>query len=161
MRRQSHAEITARAFTLVELMVVMAIIATLALMAVPRFNNALGPRRAEMAANRVAADLDYARRHARMTATTVAVRFEATNSAYTLVGVADPDHPTQTYIVKLGDDPYRAALGSIDLGGDTNLIFDGWGDADTRAAIAVTTTAAEYLVTLERYAPHAAVSRTR
>jgi len=161
MRRSTSAARAACAFTLVELMIVMAIIATLAFMAVPRFNNALAPRRAEMAAGRIAADLDYARRHARATSSAIVVQFDASRSTYTLIGVTHPDHPAQAYAVALTDEPYRATIGTFDVGGDTNIVFDAWGDADARASISVVTGNIEYLISVERYAPHASVSRTR
>lgn len=71
-----------RAFTLVELVVTLGILGTLAAIAIPRYHAAAVRHRAEMAANRVAADLDLARRTAIARGETVNLMFKGEKRAY-------------------------------------------------------------------------------
>ena len=53
-----------------------------------------------------------------------------------LNGEPDPDHGG-AYVVNLADEPYRCAIQSADLGGDTLLAFDGFGAPDADGVIVV------------------------
>lgn len=70
--------------TLVELMVVVAVAAILAMIAIPSFNDTLERRRLEGAANELSADLQYARSQA--VADNVTVTLTTTASGYTITG---------------------------------------------------------------------------
>lgn len=125
----------ASAFTLLEFMIVITIIGTLALIAVPRYASFLAEQRIEAAARRVGADLAYAQRSARMTSSSLTVRFNVSAESYTLVGLADPDHAGVDYSVILSREPYRTAITSINLGGDTDIIFNGYGVPDSGGSV--------------------------
>jgi prepilin-type N-terminal cleavage/methylation domain-containing protein len=71
-----------RAFTLVELVITLGVLGTLAAIAIPRYHSAVLRHRAELAAQRIAADLDLARRTAIARGKTVGVRFEPAKLAY-------------------------------------------------------------------------------
>ncbi len=71
-----------RAFTLVELVITLGILGTLAAIAIPRYHSAVVRHRAEMAANRVAADLDLARRTAIARGETVGLVFKGEKRGY-------------------------------------------------------------------------------
>lgn len=149
------------AFTLIELIVVMAIIVVLASMAAPRFGNSLNNRRVEMAAHRIAADLKLARQRARTTGSAVRVVFDALSDSYGISGVVNPDHPEQAYRVSLVDDPYRVDLARIDVGGDDELVFDAFGEVDTTATLEVESGATTYEIKLAPGGIQSQVSRTR
>ncbi|MEI7835192.1 MAG: GspH/FimT family protein [Planctomycetota bacterium] len=114
-------------FTLVELVVVAAIVAVTAAIAVPRYTNSLCRYRADLAARRIAADLVMARNHAKVQGAAQTVLFTLANDSYTLPGVAGLDRPTDPYTVVFSAEPYKADLISASFGGSPNVSFNGYG----------------------------------
>lgn len=49
----------------------------------------------------------------------------------------DPDHPDQPYQVAVATEPYSATVVSADFGGDTEVIFDGYGVPDSDGTIVI------------------------
>jgi prepilin-type N-terminal cleavage/methylation domain-containing protein len=127
----------AAGFSLVELVLVMAVLGVLAGIAVPRYSQFLARQRVDAAANRIVTDLSLAQRQARFLSKSLTVKFNLAGSRYTLVGVADPDRPANTYSVSLADEPYSATLQSADLGGDADVTFNGFGVPDTGGTLLV------------------------
>jgi prepilin-type N-terminal cleavage/methylation domain-containing protein len=111
--RETHARafFFSRAFTLVELVMVMAVVAVIAAMAAPRFAASIARQRADGAASRVVSDLAYARSVARMTSASVTVTFDPTHGKYTNPSAGDPLMGTPApYVVDLTASPYRATM---------------------------------------------------
>ncbi|MBU0641584.1 MAG: GspH/FimT family pseudopilin [Planctomycetes bacterium] len=125
------------AFTLIELVVVMAILAILTVIAVPRVGTSLAHYRAEAAARRIVADLKLARQRARTSSANQSVVFDLANDSYVLAGMQDSDHSWKTYGAVLSDEPYQAQLVALDLGGDAELVFNGYGIPDSGGTIVV------------------------
>lgn len=75
----------ANGFTLVELMITVVVLAVLALVAIPAFQEVLAKRRLEGVANELSADLQYARTQAVADNTTVTLTTTSTTS-YTITG---------------------------------------------------------------------------
>ena len=115
------------AFSLLELVLVVAIIAILASMAVPRYGHAVLRYRADAAARRVVADLEVARKRAIHAGAARTVSFDAAADSYQLAGMMDPVRPSLPYVVSLGDEPYGATIVSVDFGGETQVTFDAYG----------------------------------
>lgn len=115
------------AFTLLEIVVVLAIVSILAAIAIPRFANSIATQRVESAARRIAADIEFAARRAAQMSSQVKVRFHADTNSYDLKNVDDPDRPGNVYAVYLALPPYRARIDSVDFDGTTKLVFDGYG----------------------------------
>src|SRR5688500_3620188 len=80
-------------FTLAEMVMVVAITATLAAITIPRYLTALNRYRLDAAARRIAADLTMARLNARDTGTARTVTFATSTDSYDISGMTDPDHP--------------------------------------------------------------------
>lgn len=124
------------AFTLLELVIVISIIAISAAVAVPRFTSTVTRHRAEHAAQRLMADLSLARETAMHGSTSITVDFDTRSATYTIHNVPDVNHPgTPDYTIRLSESPYFAKISSYDLGGDKQLVFDGFGVPDSAAAI--------------------------
>jgi len=114
-------------FSLVELMLTLAIVSVLAVMAVPRYAQALRRYELDLAARRVAQDLKLARDQSRLTEQSQTVTFSADTGRYILAGMSDPDRPEQTYSVDLGDSPYGVKLVQADFCGSPAVTFNGFG----------------------------------
>jgi prepilin-type N-terminal cleavage/methylation domain-containing protein len=133
-----------RAFSLLEIVIVLTIVATIAAVALPKFAGSMAPRRADAAADRLIADLAYARRVAIATSRSVTVSFHAADGAYDLAGVDDPARPGKPYRVELAADPYRAAIVSAifddaadDVDSHAEVVFDGYGRPDSAGTVVI------------------------
>jgi type II secretory pathway pseudopilin PulG len=127
LRTHSAGRAAAAAFSLVELLFVIAIIATVAAMAMPRYGRSVARYRAECAARRVAADLYLARSSAKAGSAERVVTFNTVAGSYTLAGVRHLDHSASPYTVTLSDSPYHAQLYYADFGGAPQAQFDMYG----------------------------------
>lgn len=126
-----------RAFTLVEMLLSLLILSMLAAIAAPRYAGFVAMEHLSAAATRVATDLAYARRRARTSSTAQSFVVDLASSSYWLPTVADLDHPADTYRVVLADEPYDASIVSVNLGGDGQVIFDGYGVPDSGGNIVI------------------------
>ncbi len=124
-----------RAFSLVELVLVIAIIGVVSAVVVPRFVNSINRRSVEGAARRLAADLKLARRQAM--ATSASQTFHADGTGYSLIGMHHLDHPDRAYRVELGRDCDGTAWVSVDIGGNPDLIFDMYGVPNSAATFVI------------------------
>lgn len=122
-------------FTLLELVMVMAIIGIFTAIAAPRYINSIQNYRVKAAAQRLALDLEYAQTRAKTTSSMRSVQFEVAGSLYKILEETMFDDPLAFYSVNLRDEPYRAYVHSIDLGGDRVMMFDGFGQPDSNGAI--------------------------
>ena len=125
------------AFTLLELIVVVAVMGVIAAIAVPRYSEFIARGRADATARRVVADLAFAQRLARRSGSAQRVSFSKNFDRYLLVGVPDPDHAASDYMVALSDEPYQAQIHSADFGGSPEIVFDGYGVPDNGGAVVV------------------------
>lgn len=125
-----------RAFSLIELVLVMTIISVLAAIAVPRYASALSRYRADAAARRVIVDLDYARRHAINASTSVVVQVSSSQDSITIVGVPSLDDPAKPWVTDLSKEPYHAdiVISSFPMG---KVTFDGYGTPDTTGGLQI------------------------
>jgi prepilin-type N-terminal cleavage/methylation domain-containing protein len=134
---------TVRAFSLLELVVVLTIIATMAAVALPKFAGSMAHGRADAAADRLIADLAYARRVAIATSSSVTVSFNVADETYELRGLHDPARPGTPYQVDLSADLYRAVINSalFDATGAADstveVIFDGYGRPDSAGIVVI------------------------
>ncbi len=124
-------------FSLLELILVLAIIVTLSAIAAPRYANATSRYRAEVAGRRIAADLDQARGLAKATSASITVTFDVVNDQYTLAGVRSLKKAATDSIVVLSEEPYRVTLEVALFGGDGVVVFDGYGIPDSGGNVVV------------------------
>lgn len=120
--------------TLIEITVVLLLLGIVAAVAQPRFSSALSAYRLDAAAERVRADLEYARTLARVRSRTTTVRFEDVNaggfyrfdrvpSAEQPESVFDVEDQETWYHVDLTEEPYRVELRSA----PDSIAFDLYG----------------------------------
>lgn len=95
-------------FTMIEMIIVVVIIGIAALIAMPMLSSA-ADMQVRSAANRIAADLDYAKSMAITHQTTYSVVFDTVNESYEIQDntgtvIKNPVQPTQDYRVDFGTD---------------------------------------------------------
>ncbi|MGH7177267.1 MAG: pilus assembly FimT family protein [Tepidisphaeraceae bacterium] len=136
------------AFSLVELVMVLAIICVLAGIAIPRYGRAAAGYRARSAAQRIAADIAMCQSTARSTSSSQNVVITPSSNSYVVSGQRGMDSSSSTYRVTLSAEPYRSTvvLVSLNNGGTTSVVFgsnsgtitfDGFGVPDRGATISV------------------------
>ncbi len=137
--RETSVRPCRRGFTFIELLIVVLVLGIMFAAAVPRFSDSVVRLRLDAAARRIAADLAAAQARARATSSrqTIVFTVPPAGSRYQIVGMPDPDRPGATYAVDLANAPYAAALKTVDLGGDTTLIYNGYGLPDSAGTIVV------------------------
>ena len=116
---------------------VVAIMAILAAVAIPRMAETVSRYRLEAAKTRILNDLALAQRRARVTGTSRTVRFLPAQEAYRLPEEAHLDNPSGVYRVQLWREPYEVDLVSADFDGDADLVFDGFGLPDSGGTVVI------------------------
>ena len=110
-----------RGYTLLELVIVLAVIGVVATIGSVRYTGALTTYRLDAAAARVKADLDQAARKARATSSVVYVQFDAASNVYRILTSDEAGSNAQGSTtaatgplrVDLGADPYRVKVRKI------------------------------------------------
>ncbi len=136
-------------FSLLELLLVVAIVATLAAIAAPRYGAASARYQASFAARRIAADLELARQNAKASGAAKSVVFSVAASQYQLPDLPAFDGKSGQYTVTLSDRPYQVTLVSADFGADQVVTFDGWGVPDSGGSVVIQLGAQQQTVTLD------------
>jgi prepilin-type N-terminal cleavage/methylation domain-containing protein len=139
-----------RGFSLTELAVTMTLIAVLAALAIPRFARSLNEQRAMAAARRIAADVTAAQSRAKATSASQTISFTPSARTYQIQGVSDPDRPSASYVIDLSAAPYAVTSLTASLGGDTDLIFSGYGIADSNGTITLQVGDAQKQLTIDK-----------
>ena len=127
------------AFSILELVCVIAIIGVLSAIAMPRWSGATQNYRMSLAAMRLANDLTMAQARANHASTPITVTFDTSAGKYQITGIADPDRPSQAYAVSLTDDPYRVSIVSATFGsaGSPQVTFDAYGTPTAGGSIVI------------------------
>ena len=124
-------------FSLIELVLVLAIIGVAAGIAIPRYADSLARYHVDAAARRIVADLALARTSARSVSASRTVTFRVASGTYEMLGVAHLDRPGSTYAVDLSAAPYGVTVVSADFAGQPEVIFDGYGVPSSGGAVSV------------------------
>ena len=126
-----------RGVSLLDLTITLFILGIIAAAGAPRFVGSLQLARATAAAERVALDLKYAKRHAKIRHAQETVSFDVAGHRYALSTVADLDRKAQAYTVDLSDYPYESALVSVDFAGVPSVTFNALGSPDHAGQVIV------------------------
>lgn len=114
-------------FTLIELMIVTAIIGILAGVAFPRTVESTHRHRAISAAHRVAADLRYARRQAMLRSAPITVAFYPASEHYQIDALNDIDQASRSFVTWLARHYPGIDLRSVSFAGSAVVTFDHYG----------------------------------
>lgn len=126
--------------TLIDVTLTIMIIGLLAAVGAPRFAHTLDRLHVEAGAQRVVADLQRARQHAKSRGAPQSVVFTIASHTYELVGMHGGNRPGQPYVVDLTLTPYDSSLSAVNLGAsgtDTTVVFDMYGRPDYAGSVVV------------------------
>jgi prepilin-type N-terminal cleavage/methylation domain-containing protein len=116
-----------RAFTLIELVIVIAIISITAVIAIPRLSGAGTRYRVDAAVQQILSDINITAAQANRTSQTLTIRFDADADTYTLIGQPSRNNPANDQVVDFSREPYKANMLGVSFGGDSQLDISGYG----------------------------------
>lgn len=114
------------AFSLIELMIVLAILGVIGGLAAPRYALAVDRYRADAAARRLVADIRWIHSRAIAMGAAKTIAFTNGTATYSVAGETSADHPGQGFSVDLSGGPYAATIVSTSLSGG-GISFNGFG----------------------------------
>jgi Tfp pilus assembly protein FimT len=130
---------------------VIATIAILAAIGIPRYADAIHRYRVDMAAKRVVADFALARASARASGAGQVVAFTA--DGYSMAGLAAPDGRAGSYVVRLSDEPYKCTVTSAAFGSGlpaaTSVRFTRYGTPEAGGTVVVAAGGYSWTVALD------------
>lgn len=135
MVNKASGSASSRGFSLLELLLVLAITATLTAMAIPRYQTSLARYRADLAAQRVVADLMQARTSAKTASASRTVAFSVAGNSYQIPQLSSLNGSSGGYSVILSERPYQVGLLSANFGDDAEIIYNGWGLPDSGGTV--------------------------
>ncbi len=133
-RSGTRSSLSRRGFTLVELAVVIAVLAVISAVAIPRFASASARSRLDAAAARVVQDIAVSAASAQAMGSDRQMVFDAPTDQYLLVGVRTRGGGTFRS-VRLGDPPYETNIVSATFEGSPLLRLSGYGVPETTGTI--------------------------
>ena len=144
-------------FSLLELLLVLAIMATLAAIAVPRYQGSLARYRADLAARRIVHDLELAQATAKAKGASQEVIINQGTDTVELSDLAGLDPHVSEYRTKLLESPYRANITESSFPDNNNIIFDGWGIPDSGGTVVLTVGSETRTITVDAETGRAAI----
>jgi len=125
------------AFSLVELLLVLGIITIFSAIALPRYGAASSRYRADLAARRIAADLELAQTIARAKGASQRVRIRQGVEKLIIFATDALDPHQSRYKTDFSMSPYNADIVSSVFNGDNYIIFNGWGIPDSGGTVVI------------------------
>lgn len=136
-------------YTLIELLIVAALVAVFAAIAVPRVAGNLRNQRLNAAARRVVSDFNLAAARARATSATRTITFDLAAGTYSIPQETPLSKATGTYTISLSGDPYRVTLSDANFSNTTTATFDGYGKPASGGYVKVTADGITRTITLD------------
>lgn len=136
MRIAGHLR-SSQGYSLVELILVVAIIGVLSGLAIPRYGRAASRYRADAAAKRVVADLQQAQQRGLAGSGACVLSFSTSAATLTMTYPTIGGVAGRSVQTKLGLLPYLASIQSVDFGGTSSVTFDGNGRPSAGGTIVI------------------------
>jgi type IV fimbrial biogenesis protein FimT len=157
------------AFSIMELVMVLAIIAVIGAIAIPRYGQSIANYRASSAAQRIVSDIALAQATARGTSSSISILFmlppdnakpsdPEIGGGYSINGIRDLERASDTYTVWLAAEPYLSVMTSLDStnatavtksDGSVRLTFDGYGTGDGNVTVIIASGSVQRTVTFD------------
>ncbi len=137
-----------RAFSLIELVIVLLVMSIFAAVSAPAFIDSLLFGRVESAARRLKADLELVRQTARLKSASQTLTFAGTTYT-TSTAIKNLDRPQQINSVNLAATPYELTAVLADFGGQQTVTFDGYGTPSAGGNVVLRAINHECTVTLD------------
>jgi type IV fimbrial biogenesis protein FimT len=139
-----------RAFTIVEIAIVVLVLGILAAVAAPKYQAALTIQRADAAARRLAADLRLARNYALKVSQTQTVTFDLTAESYAMSSMPALDRPATVCTVALaGSSNYGTEILTADFGGAASVQFDIYGKPNNAGSVTLRTSGRQSVIQVD------------
>lgn len=149
---RKHRAVSLSAFSIIELVLVLAIIATIAAIAAPRYGAASGRYQTHAAAVRVANDLIATRDRAVALSGTTSIAYADKDAIYKI------SLPSGSTSVSLADSPYKALITGPNFGGSGTIAFNAWGTPSAGGSLVVTGSGVRFTVSVEAGSGRVSVS---
>lgn len=124
-------------YSLVELILVIAIMAVLSGIAIPRYGRGTNRYRAEATAKRVVAELQEAQQRARSASAPCTIAFSTSTSIITITNPTTGGVAGRTSQISLNVPPYVSTIRSATFGSGSSLTFSGYGKPSNAGTIVV------------------------
>jgi len=138
-------------FSLVELTMVVAIVAIVSAIAVPRLSNATVRYQLDAAARRLTGDIEYAQQEAIASSSSRTLTFNFLGMSYTITKRDSSGNASVVSVISLNDGPYRASSLTASIAGNTStpIIFDGFGKPNGAGTIQLKLGAETRIITMD------------